>query len=88
MVAFADMGSPALVDATSASVPYPQFSPGAVPPSYPAGPIGLDIFIALLAELRVLNAQLNFEMGASAPDLTALRADAVFDLTLGQGVPS
>ena len=44
---------------------------------------GTPIQNALLVEIRVMNALIALQMGASAPDLEQMRANELFDCSLG-----
>jgi hypothetical protein len=47
---------------------------------------GVAAMNAMLVELRVLNALLIWQMGANAPDLNQMRADELYNSTIGTGV--
>ena len=46
---------------------------------------GVAALNALLVELRVANQLLLWQMGANAPDINQMRADELFNCTLGTG---
>jgi hypothetical protein len=82
MALFTDLGSPTFVDseaATQAAV----FPTATTPPTLAQS--NVPIQVAHLAALDVIIELLAMQMGASAPDVRALMADAIWNRTLGEG---
>jgi hypothetical protein len=70
----------------SAALPPPTFTPAAINPFTIADGAGMPCNVAILIELRALTALMQMWMGASAPDMTQLRADAAWDINPNTGV--
>jgi|SRR5882672_2392079 len=67
----------------SAAIPPPTFGQFIQTPATISDVSGVPSQNAILCELRVISTLLQMQMGASAPDLTQLRADALWETTLG-----